>query len=580
MTSPDRAGDFLLTFDHTPGSLCVPHRSPASPAAQHITEQNWTLALSEVGAGWVGMPYQMAAAGQLRAWLFGELYTGSLSALLQTLLADLSAALPLNGHALLLVLDTNTSQWHIWTDRFATLHAYHAPGALGTFFPAVAASQAQNTLDWSGLAGFFMWGFYPAERTSYANIRFLPPASHTVLDAQGSIINQSRYWNWQYAPALQRSFNDTVAQFADVFHQVIRSAIAGRRIALPISGGLDSRSAIAALPAQPDAHALWAYSYGYAQNSPEIGIARQVAAARSLPFTAFIVPPYLFDQIHAVTAAVEGFQDITQCRQAAFADEIGAHAEHVLAAHWGDVWLDCAGADVHTPTADLALKKFSKPGSAWLIENLILPHAPQAPNAAVDLIHAYTNAYAQIPDPDFRLKAVKTDLWSSRWTTASLRAYQRGAFPVLPFYDTRLADFFSTVPAGFLAGRALQIAYLKRCAPALARITWQAYDANLYQYQHFHTLQIPKRAVKKLWRAITAQNIPQRNWEVQFLAPGGRTGLEQWLLSADLRLHQFVEPIKLRRLLEDFFAQPHDREKGYALSMLVTFSAWLETYGR
>ena len=60
--------------------------------------------------------------------------------------------------------------------------------------------------------------------------------------------------------------------------------------------------------------------------------------------------------------------------------------------------------------------------------------------------------------------------------------YQAGAFPRLPFYDTRLADFFATVPTAFVKGRRLQIDYLKRFAPDLARIKWQAYDTNLYRY--------------------------------------------------------------------------------------------------
>ena len=47
--------------------------------------------------------------------------------------------------------------------------------------------------------------------------------------------------------------------------------------------------------------------------------------------------------------------------------------------------------------------------------------------------------------------------WSARWTTASLRMFQSAAFPRLPFYDTRLADFFATVPTPLVAGRRLQI---------------------------------------------------------------------------------------------------------------------------
>ena len=36
---------------------------------------------------------------------------------------------------------------------------------------------------------------------------------------------------------------------------------------------------------------------------------------------------------------------------------------------------------------------------------------------------------SHIADPDFRIKAFKTDQWSFRWTTASLRMFQAAAYP-------------------------------------------------------------------------------------------------------------------------------------------------------
>jgi len=356
------------------------------------------------------------------------------------------------------------------------------------------------------------------------------------------------------------------------------SGVAGRRFALPISGGLDSRSTVAALDNEASSSDLYAFSYGYAKYSSEIRIAQQIAEARHLPFEKIVLQPYLFKQIHSITAALEGYQDITQCRQAAVATHLGLHADSVVAAHWGDVWFDSSGADPRTPTAELALKKFTKPGHAWLMQNLVNNNASQAYSDSQELIRAQVNGYAQIVDTDFRLKAVKTDLWSARWTTASLRAYQTGLFPFLPFYDTRIADFFSTVPCDYLPGRKLQIAFLKRYAPDLARITWQVYDANLYCYQYFNTWQIPRRAIKKIWRTISRQRTPERNWEVQFLHPAGRAGLEHWLLAPGLKLHNLIPVQEIRSLLDDLFAKPN-RETGYAASMLLTFSAWLEQYG-
>ena len=95
--------------------------------------------------------------------------------------------------------------------------------------------------------------------------------------------------------------------------------------------------------------------------------------------------------------------------------------------------------------------------------------------------------------------------------------FQPGAFPRLPFYDVRLADFFATVPSAWHRGRRLQVDYLKHSVPELARVPWQAYDANLYWYPYFRTWLLPKRAVKKAWRLLRRRPTRERNWEMQFL---------------------------------------------------------------
>jgi hypothetical protein len=65
---------------------------------------------------------------------------------------------------------------------------------------------------------------------------------------------------------------------------------------------------------------------------------------------------------------------------------------------------------------------------------------------------------------------------------------------------------------------------------------------------------------------------------VQFLNPQGQEGLENWLLTPGLKLHNFVEKYQLETFLSDFFTHPN-AANGYAISMLLTFSAWLEVYG-
>jgi len=259
----------------------------------------------------------------------------------------------------------------------------------------------------------------------------------------------------------------------------------------------------------------------------------------------------------------------------------------VVAAHWGDVWLDDMGLVRGTisgaePIIAHALKKIRKPGGAWLTRNVCARHLEKGSDVEALLEGFVRSEFDRLPpieDPDFRVKAFKTEQWSFRWTLASLRMFQAGAFPRLPFYDGRIADFFSTVPSEFVAARRLQIDYLKRHAPDLARITWQARGASLYWATRPEVLLLPKRVLHKVFRLATGRHVIERNWEVQLLSDPGRAGLERWLLAPGLKLHDLVSRSEVGELLADFFKAPFEAGRGHTVSTLLTFSAWLETYG-
>jgi hypothetical protein len=530
------------------------------------------------------------------AWLVGELYgTNDLSAAVGGVLEGRLSPDTLNGHFLLLARDEVVDEWHVWTNRYATLHAYLATDgsrvALGSFMPAVASAAGRDELDWEGLTSFFGFGFFAGDRSHLKDVHTLRPSTHYRLDNRGRLLREERYWHWWHAPDAARTYDDTVEEFAGIFTTIMRDLTAGGRVAIPISGGLDSRSTVATIgnqAGQISPSSLWAYSYGYGDDSIETRIAGQIAAQRGLHFDAFVIRPYLFDRLAHVTASIEGFQDITQARQAFIGRELSANADAVIAAHWGDVYLDDMGLAA-TPPGSLsreailehARHKLSKPGG-WIIDEVCRPRLGDA--TPEDVLHSFVaegmSGLHDVDDPDFRVKAFKTEQWSARWTTASLRMYQAAAWPRLPFYDTRLGDFFATVPTEYVAGRRLQIDYLKRFAPDLAAVPWQVTGSSLFKAGRPDPLAVVRRGFNKGRRILSGRHVIERNWEVQFLSADGRRGLEQWLLRPGLRLHEFVAPRQIESLLDSFFAAPLADKRGYTVSMLLTFSAWLEMYGR
>ncbi|MEM1204549.1 MAG: hypothetical protein AAGN66_15060, partial [Acidobacteriota bacterium] len=457
--------------------------------------------------------------------------------------------------------------------------------AAGSGYRDVAAAVHADRLDWIGLAGLFSHGFFPDDRTHYDEIRQLRPACGYRWTARSGAVGPvgRRYWSWA-----RRTWGHGRDEAVDELGRRLGAVMAdlgprpgdGARVALPLSGGLDSRSTLAALGdgALGDGAGLWTYGYGYGRRSIETRIGRRLARRRGLDFHGFEIGPYLFDRLSVVAGALEGFQDVIQARQVCVSEELAARSDVVIAAHWGDVWLDGMGVRPDAGDDDLVdsvLRRVQKRGRRWLLDELVRPHLGEDPDPLLRRrVGASLEGYRHLDDPDLRLKAWKTDHWSARWTTASLRAFQVASFPRLPFYSTRLTDFLTSLPTPWLSGRGLQIDYLKRFAPDLARVRWQAGDANLYLYPYRRAL-LPVRAVRKLGRLLRRERVLERNWEVQLLGPQGRRGLESRLLAPGLRLHDLVPPARIRPLVERFLAEPTPA-LGYTVSMLLSFGVWLE----
>lgn len=587
--TPLTMGDWLLVWGNRDGHL--PQRQPALGWCVERSSADWTLYRTATGEGWRGAPCLRVDHGWQTAWLMGELYGADPATAVAQVLAGAAGAGSLNGHFLLLAHDRAANEWHIWTNRHATIHAYLGQGgsrlAVGTFLPAVTEASGRTALDWEGLTTFFGFGYFGGDRTHLAGVRILRPATHYRFGATGRLESESRTWDWHHTPDEHRSYDDTVDAFAECFETVMGEMTARGRIAVPISGGLDSRSTVAALPPGQYHDRLWAYSYGYGLDSAETAIAGRVAAARGLAFDAYTIQPYLFDRLTAINAAVEGFEDVTQCRQAAVVDVIDRQADALIAAHLGDLYLDDMGLAAMTTLStselnDLVLKKVRKKGSPWLLEHVCRRHlgAAEAETIMRENVAAELERLKMIAEPDFRLKAYKVDQWVARWTTVALRMYQVAAFPRLPFNDTRLTDFFATVPTTMLSGRRLQIDYLRRYAPDLARITWQATGRDLFDDGRAGWGDQARRAAARGWRLLRGRRVIEQNWQVQFAGSAGQQGLRDWLLRPGLALHEYVAPSIIAELLAAFAHDPYTHKRAYTVSMLVSFSAWLEGHYR
>lgn len=488
------------------------------------------------------------------------------------------------GHYIIFLFDKETKKCHVFTDRLGTYHAYwrneDGNNSISTYYLGLAKQSKDKVLDWQAITGFMGMGFFPNDNTYLKSIKIFNPASHYSFNEQLELLQQRRYWKWSHQPS-GNSVKENIQQLDKVLTASMEMAVIDKNTALPISGGLDSRVLAGKLTrlSRENKFRLWGFSYGYSNTSIETKIAGDIAKKRKIPFEHYIVPDYLFDKMRSITDAVELFQYVDGTRQACMQDKLTQDADVVVGGHWGDVWMDDMGINVPAGANEDEIlltafkKKIIKRGSAWLLKELCEPYYENGNTYLDTYFNDFISKYKYIKDPDFRMKIFKTDQWSFRWTLSSIRMYQAGAFPVLPFYDKRIVDLFVTIPTAQVKARELEVEYIKGYHPDLAKIKWQEYDSNLYNYKWLNNRNIIYRIIKKAQRMLSPGIKIARNWEIFYLNKDGRNNLERELVNA--KFNNIVPAEKINDLLNSFYKDPSP-DKGYSISMLLTFSQFIK----
>ena len=204
---------------------------------------------------WAGFPMRALTGIGFRAWIIGELYPiGETSATDASVAAVVRGgdAGQLNGHFALLAQVADTpSKWHIWTSRFGSVHLYLSRGrkgtALSTSLRDAVSEAGQDSIDTPAIRSFLRYGFFLGNSTFQKNTQVLRPAQHYELDGSGSLVEHSRYWQWEEAEQQDLGLSRAIDSFGERLAGVVLDHVSDCPTAIPVSGGLDSRSTIAAL---------------------------------------------------------------------------------------------------------------------------------------------------------------------------------------------------------------------------------------------------------------------------------------------------------------------------------------------
>ena len=432
----------------------------------------------------------------------------------------------------------------------------------------------KKTLDHEAICVFVATGFFLDNDTYFKEQKALKPATSYTID-ENTIVTEAAYFKWHYTP-VERSLNQIVQEFAQLFETIIKEQVENKTVILPLSGGLDSRTQAAALFHL--GNKVNAYSYEFLNGHNETNYSQKIAKACGFSFEKWKVKEgYLWNKIEELAEINQCYSEFTHPRQMAFVEKYAQMGDVFSLGHWGDVLFD----DMKVPDdltnkqqVDILLRKIVKKGGlelanslwkSWGLEGEFENYLKNRIRILLDKITIPSNANAQI-------RAFKSLYWAPRWTSTNLSVFESVKPISLPYYDNRMCEFICTVPEKYLAGRQIQIEYLKLRMPALAKITWQEHRPfNLYTYKNNKfPYNFPFRVFDKLKRTISTTKFVQRNWELQFLGESNEIELKKWLFD-DENFKVFLDP----KVVREFYINFKQKDAVYyshAVSMLLTLS--------
>lgn len=434
----------------------------------------------------------------------------------------------------------------------------------------------QNTLDYKAICIFTALGFFLDDDTYYVEQKVLKPATDYESN-NNAVIKETSYFKWHYKP-IERPLQQIVTEFAELFEHILKEQVGSQKVILPLSGGLDSRTQACAL--KHIGADVQAYSYSFEGGHDETAYSQKIAQVCGFPFQAWKVPQgYLWNKIENLAKINGCYSEFTHPRQMAFVEKYAAMGEVFSLGHWGDVLFDDMGVADNLPLeqqVEVLFKKVVKKGglelatelwNQWKLDGNFKDYLYNRIKELLLKINITESANAQI-------RAFKSLYWATRWTSTNLSVFESQRPITLPYYDDRMCEFICSVPEKYLAGRQIQIEYLKMRNPNLAKIAWQSHKPfNLYNY---HLNKVPYNLPYRIWdkakRTVNPQKFVQRNWELQFLGAKNQKNLKKWLLDNPNFSH-LVSPEITNNFLENFYSKDAVYFS-HPVSMLLTLSVF------
>lgn len=364
-------------------------------------------------------------------------------------------------------------------DKIRSIPVWYAPDrGLASLKVRDLRENSCGNLDHTSLLEFCMAGYVLGGNTLFADLKSLQAGEMLVIDKKTGRTETGHYY--QYIPRPEKTADPALLQ--DQLESIIDRAMdrvidqaAGRRIWLPLSGGLDSRL-IAAKLVEKGYDNLASFSYGVAGNN-EAQVAKQVADMLGLEWTMLAADKkrarslYLSDMRKSYDSAIHGFVSAPgyvefEAIHALFnrgmaqqGDMIvnGQSGDYIAGNHIPSFLYDNPDAGEDQLLEQILGKHFSMWKSLKTFENnaTIIRHIQS-------LLPAIENADSDRERVICQYEAFEWTERQSKMVVHGQRCYEFfGLDWALPLWDGDLMHFFETVPLDLKFGRKLFRGYVE-----------------------------------------------------------------------------------------------------------------------
>jgi asparagine synthase (glutamine-hydrolysing) len=468
-----------------------------------------------------------------------------------------------NGFFSALIYNEESRIVRLISDRFGLRQLYWLKTATGIAWAGdIKAFLGLNSFvpdaDSSAVNEFLDVGYFLENKTWFKDVEILPASAVLTFNAMSGAVEIERYWNWQFIKSDSSvKFDEAVYELGQLFRTAVNRRISGsEKICLTLSGGLDSRAILAAMPSSADTKL---YTFGDGECS-DIKIARKVAAVRKSRHT--ILPLYsenwLSERVKYVWE-LSASCSILHLHGMGFVPKFARENDVSLNGFAGD--LVCGGSYLEKTMPDSQIDKR-------------LFYRRTGLNATVE---PRFDAWYLInkTDPFFINNRVR------RFTIAGPAALSHYMPARMPFVDNDIIDFVYSLPDRFRFHSRLYNAMLLNEFPQYySDIVWQKTGMSIKApYPAVAMRLFAKRVVNRAFLEsgkigvklpLPGEYASYHNWIGRGAA---RRMIESLLLSSGAYIYEYIDEKRTAKFIRGYFGGSHfDYER---IGRLVTAEIWL-----